>query len=226
MTLSEIFCHNFPSIGISAPHYSPEEISRLQNLLCKFVDEISLFNKRMNLVAADSSEQIAKNHVLDCLAAVPILKQKIFLQKTEIKVADLGSGAGFPGIPLAAAFPEIKWTLVERMVKRSTFLQGTVAQLGLKNVEVFQGDFADVPAETFDFATFRAFHPFEESLLKNIFRLLKTHGTVLAYKAKTEKILEEMRDFPQWVSNYKIFPLKCDFLPDHQRNLVVFKKNV
>ena len=226
MTPSEIFCRNFSLIGIASPHYSPDEVARLQSILCKYVEEISLFNKRMNLVAADSPEEIAKNHVLDCLAAIPVLKQKFFFQKTEIKVADLGSGAGFPGIPLAASFPEIKWTLVERMGKRATFLQGTVAQLGLKNVEVFQGDFADVSPDTFDFAIFRAFHPFEESLLKNIFRLLKNHGTVLAYKAKTEKILEEMQAFPQWVPSYKIFPLQCDFLPDHQRNLVVFQKIV
>lgn len=226
MTVSQIFRDNFPNLGLSSPLYSLEEISVLEKTLCKFVDEISLFNKRMNLVAADSPEQIAKDHVLDCLAAVNVLKSKFFSKKTEIKVADLGSGAGFPGIPLAAAFPEIKWTLVERMGKRATFLQGTVAQLGLKNTEVFFGDFADVTAESFDFATFRAFHPFDDGLLKNIFRLLKKGGIVLAYKARPEKILEEMGAFSATVPSYKIFPLKCDFLPQHQRNLVVFEKNL
>ena len=104
----------------------------------KYAAELNLFNSAYDLVGADSVEDILTKHILDCLAAVPLLKQLIAKTGNPEKphIADVGSGGGLPGIPLAIAFPDARFTLIERMSKRCTFLENCILTLGLKNVEV------------------------------------------------------------------------------------------
>ena len=224
MEIAKLFDEFFPTVGISQPYYTEAEVRFIRTKMCKFVAEVFIFNRRMNLVAAETPEQIAKGHVLDCLAAVEFLQQKILEGEKSFVAADLGSGAGFPGIPLACAFPKVEWTLIERMEKRVTFLMGTVAQLGLTNINVEQKDFLDLPENTFDFVTFRAFRPLGKTIVKGILRLLKPGGTALAYKGKIENILEEMQNVADLLPSYKTFPLNCSFLPGRERHLVTFTK--
>ena len=122
-----------------------------------YVDCVLDFNKTYNLMKAENADEMAVNHLLDSLAALPHIKA-LNLKKTSL--GDIGSGGGCPGIPLAVALPNFKVTLVERMEKRCAFLIQTVKKLGLANTEVLCLQADKVAKESFDIEVFRAFHPF------------------------------------------------------------------
>jgi len=195
----------------------------------KYIQEVLEFNKGYNLMKAEDADELAVNHILDSLAAVPHLKEIISdicatKGQSVLNIADIGSGGGCPGIPLAIAFPEHNFTLVERMEKRCGFLVNAVKVLGLKNVKV-ECKAADlVKPEIFDIEVFRAFHPFELKIINLLFRMLKKGGIIVAYKAREEKILAEMEEIKSVVKDYKRIKITVPFLEDHERNLVVIKK--
>ena len=204
---------------------SQEQINQLET----YIQEVLEFNKSYNLMKALDANELAVNHILDSLVAVPHLKELISTRcqetgKTVIDIADIGSGGGCPGIPLAIAFPQQAFTLVERMEKRCGFLISTVSKLGLKNVKV-ECKAADLVApESFDLEVFRAFHPFEMKIIKLLFRMLKKSGYLAAYKAREEKILAEMEEIKSVVKDYKRIKMTVPFLEDHERNLVIIRK--
>jgi 16S rRNA (guanine527-N7)-methyltransferase len=88
-------------------------------------------NRRLNLTRLVEPEAIARDHLLDALAALPLLDE---LQPRS--AVDLGSGGGVPGMPLALARPDVRWILVDSIAKKADALRGFVAALGLRNVTV------------------------------------------------------------------------------------------
>jgi 16S rRNA (guanine(527)-N(7))-methyltransferase GidB len=105
------------------------------------------------------------------------------------KVADIGSGAGLPGIPMAIAKPDALFTLIEPMERRSGWLQTVVDDLGLKNVEVLRARAEDVQRTDFDIATARAVAALDK-LLKLLTPLIRgsNQKTVLAMKGSRAPI--------------------------------------
>lgn len=186
-----------------------------------YINAVLDFNKTYNLMKADNADELAVNHVLDSLAAVPHIASLI---KPESKIGDIGSGGGCPGIPLAVAFPENSFTLVERMEKRCVFLESAVRKMNLKNVKVLCSQADSVEKEIFDLEVFRAFHPFDKKIVKLLFGMLKKGGHLAAYKARLEKINAEMAEVQVMVPDYKVINLTVPFLEDHERNLVVIQK--
>ncbi|MBQ5490566.1 MAG: 16S rRNA (guanine(527)-N(7))-methyltransferase RsmG [Treponema sp.] len=199
---------------------SEEQFVKLET----YIEEILAFNKTYNLMKADSADELAVNHILDSLAAHAHIKQLIESKPEDAVVADIGSGGGCPGIPLAIAFPNTKFVLVERMEKRCAFLERMVKKLSLTNTKVQCTAAIDVAPESFDVEVFRAFHPFDKKIVQLLFKLLKPNGTIAAYKARSEKISEEMQAVSHLIPSYKKIPLTVPFLEDHERNLVVIHK--
>ncbi|MBP5251874.1 MAG: 16S rRNA (guanine(527)-N(7))-methyltransferase RsmG [Treponema sp.] len=187
-----------------------------------YIDAVLEFNKSYNLMKADSDDELAVNHILDSLAAVPHIKK--IAGESLVQIGDIGSGGGCPGIPLSIAFPQFKFTLVERMEKRCVFLENVIKKLALKNVSVMCVQADSVPPESFDIAVFRAFHPFDKKIIKLLLKLIKKNGTLAAYKARSEKISAEMDSIKMIVKDYEKIPLTVPFLEDHERNLVVIRK--
>lgn len=195
-----------------------------------YIQEILEFNKSYNLMKADNADELAVNHILDSLAAVEHIKNLIatLCEKngsSVLEIADIGSGGGCPGIPLAIIFSEHNFTLVERMEKRCGFLSNVVAKLDLKNVKIECKAADTVQPEIFELEVFRAFHPFDKKIIKLLFRMLKKGGYLAAYKAREEKILAEMEEIKFIVKDYEKIKLSVPFLEDHERNLVVVQKN-
>lgn len=168
-----------------------KDCDALAKRLGKFYDEITLFNPTYALVNASDKELIIR-HLLDCLAPAPIIEKEIGKTDSSVKVADLGSGAGLPGIVLASAFLDWDFTLVERMGRRAGFLRNTLAVLGLsQKVQVLQKDLSEVQNQ-YNMITFRAFRPFKD-IIFDLDRILLPKGKVFAYKSSDENIEQEIQ---------------------------------
>ena len=114
------------------------EKSRQQiQVLSFYVEEIERWNRSFNLVKADGPQLIVK-HILDSLAAL----QEILKIEKRNTVADIGSGAGLPGIPLSIFMPGSRFTFVDRSEKKAAFLKSVSSLLDLRNVEVLQKNLA------------------------------------------------------------------------------------
>ena len=211
--------------GLKKLNINTVDLSTLKIDLEKYINELELFNSAYDLTNAENKDDIIIRHVLDSLSAQNILASLI--NNPETKIADIGSGGGLPGIPLALSLRNYNITLVERMSKRCAFLENCTAILKLKNVSVENLEAERVPANSFDIIVFRAFRPLDKKMIKTLAKMVKPNGYILAYKAKKEKITEEMDAIKNLVTDYTVEPLKVPFLTDdesYQRNLVIIKR--
>jgi 16S rRNA (guanine527-N7)-methyltransferase len=213
--------------GLLALHFSSEEIPVVQEKLEGYIRELMLFNAAYDLVGADNQDQIIVNHILDSLSAWKYIQEMALERQAggqQVLIADIGSGGGLPGIPLAIALPQFQFVLVERMSKRCAFLENCAAVLCLRNVQVENLQAEQVEASSFDIATFRAFRPLDKKMIRTLLRTIKTDGILAAYKAKLESIETEMAGIASIVPEYTIKPLEVPFLKDHQRHLVLIQQ--
>ena len=121
-------------------------------------------NRRVNLTRIVDPAEIETRHFLDSLStAVPLL-DRLLLPGESLRLVDIGSGGGFPGLPLKIAFPALRVTLVESVNKKADFLRDTVSELGLTDVTVVATR-AEIAArdeehrDAYDWATARALGP-------------------------------------------------------------------
>jgi 16S rRNA (guanine527-N7)-methyltransferase len=195
-------------------------------LLKKYIGEIELFNPAYGLVGTNDHRELVIKHILDSLAPLGILCSLAGpAGKSALHIADAGSGAGLPGIPLAICLPDHSLTLIERMGRRAGFLRNTIAVLGLSNVTVEETEMEKAAPGRFDLITFRAFRPLEPELVKGLFRLCTEGGTLAAYKGRQEKIDEELNIFTNLSYHWDIYPYKVPFL-DEERRLVTIKEHL
>ena len=228
----------------------PEAIcAELAQKMEAYIKEIVLFNSAYNLTNTSDRDELVVRHIFDSLAAWPkiaelvngpvvsihSLREHSTTENSEttaspVTLADIGSGGGLPGIPLAAVFsllPEfanVRIELVERMEKRCAFLENCAAILGLKNVNVVNSEAERLAAEAYDLITFRAFRPLDKKMTKTLLRIVKPEGFLCAYKAKETSIKEEMTAILSLVPEYKVQPLTVPGLEDSERNLVIISK--
>lgn len=219
--------------GLKAVGIEEEKIPALAEKMEKYIKEIIICNAAFNLTNTSDHDELVTRHILDSLAAYLPLKDLLKgrkealagegdpVQEGALTIGDIGSGGGLPGIPLAAAFPEISFTLVERMEKRCGFLQHCKEELGLENVTVLKEQAEFVPQKSFDIVTFRAFRPLDLKMTKKLLRLRKDGGILAAYKAKMENITAEMDGIKKLVPEYKVIELHVPGLEDSERNLVL-----
>lgn len=139
-------------------------------------------NKVMNLTAITEFDDVLIKHYLDSLSI-----STLSVLKDGIRVLDLGTGAGFPGIPLAIAFPNVSFVLMDSLNKRINFLQQVIDKLGLKNVTAIHGRaeekaFDKVYRETFDIVTSRAVANIN-TLSEYCIPFVKKGGYFISYKS-------------------------------------------
>ena len=155
-----------------------------------YIAELELWNPTYKLVGAHGNDLITK-HIIDSLSAVPVIQEHLEAIGSDATIADLGSGAGLPGIPLAIALKEYHVTLVERMERRVGFLRNALAACRLTGrVEVLDKDLKDV-SQSFDLITFRAFRPLSD-ILDLVSPILSPGGVVCAYKGQAEALAGEL----------------------------------
>ena len=154
-----------------------EQISKFE----RYLELLLEWNEKFNLTAITEKDEIEEKHFLDSLE---LLK---FFKIENKNLLDVGSGAGFPGIPLAIAEPTSKVTLLEANGKKVSFLQFAVKELNLPNVEIIQGRAEELnKREQFDIVTARAVKELN-ILLEISFHLIKVGGCFIAYKGPNVK---------------------------------------
>jgi 16S rRNA (guanine527-N7)-methyltransferase len=177
---------------------------------------IETWNERLGLVSLHDPDELVTKHLLDSLAPIRVLEELGFAS-----FADLGSGAGFPGVPLALAFPQAHAVLVERMERRALFLETTLAELGRGDVTVLQRTFEEVK-ERFDLVTFRAVSALDLTLVKKLRRLLNPGGVIASYKGRREVVDAELASLGPLAEGARVVPVNVPFL-DEERHLVILE---
>lgn len=124
-----------------------------------YLDLLLRWNARINLTAVRDPKEIVTRHFGESFFAAERLGE----QEREMAVIDLGSGAGFPGLPFAMLAPRAQVTLIESSGKKSAFLNEVISALRLKNAEVFAGRAESYPAQG-DLVVMRAVEKFSQSL--------------------------------------------------------------
>lgn len=214
--------------------YKESQIEQLD----RYVQELLLWNKKLNLIGPNQQDLVSR-HLLDCLSPV-----KIFQGMNFERMADVGSGAGLPGIPLAIFLPDKKVTLIERSRKRCGFLRNVIILLGLQDrVQVVEETLEQVSAaaviketegdtpdqvEGFDLVVFRAFRELGD-FAALLLGLLKPGGVLGAYKGRREQIDLELKwiqesDCRSDVADTKVDPLDVPGL-NEERHLLRIQKS-
>lgn len=193
----------------------------------RYYELLTEWNSFMNLTAITELQEVLKKHYVDSISlikAVPDLSEKKY------SIIDIGTGAGFPGIPLKIVFPDLEITLLDSLNKRVLFLKEVIDQLGLLGVTAVHGraeDFAKPGdlRESFDFCVSRAVANLA-TLSEYCLPFVKKEGFFISYKS--EKIAEEYENAREAIRQTGgKYESQIEFmLPNSEiyRNLFVIKK--
>ena len=179
----------------------------------RYISEIELFNPIYKLVSYQDKDELIIRHILDSLAGV-----KVFEALEGSSIADLGTGAGFPGVVLAIMLDR-PIVLVERMKRRVDFLKNVILRCNLKNVRIVSKDVSEVE-ERFDIVTCRAFHPIFD-IIDDVDRILSPNGVFAPYKGKKSYLYSEIENLSNW--DVSITNLHVPFL-DEERIIALMRK--
>lgn len=176
--------------------------------LAVHTSELIKWNRKMNLTAITTPRDIAIKHVLDSLVPAPLIPD-------QSRLLDIGSGAGFPGIPLKILKPSLSVLVIDSVRKKANFLKHVLRVLSLENIEALQiraENLAQEPrfANSFDVIVSRALSNLT-SFVNSALPLLAPRGTILAMKGKVHaKELDDTRanalkdPYSLEVANYKL----------------------
>lgn len=150
---------------------------RVRAAFDRYAEMLTERNEKVNLTAITDPDEVRVKHFTDSLAAIDLIK-------TGATVLDIGSGAGFPGIPLKIARDDISVTLLDSVNKKVAFMNDVIADLGLKNIEAVHARIEDFPHKgEFDVAVSRAVAELT-TLAEYALPFVKVGGTFVAYKSE------------------------------------------
>ena len=153
----------------------------------KYYEMLVEKNKVMNLTAITEKDEVIEKHFVDSIAVIPYLREMGILDNNKLSIIDLGTGAGFPGIPLKIMLPDIKFTLLDSLNKRVGFLNEVISELNLSDIITIHGraeDYAQdkLYREKFDIVTSRAVANMS-TLSEYCLPFVKESGYFIPYKS-------------------------------------------
>ncbi len=203
-------------LNISLSKVQLEQFYNYMNLLIEW-------NNKINLTAIIEPEEIICKHFVDSLTVI----EKI---KNDTKIIDVGTGAGFPGIPIKIALPNVKVVLLDSLNKRINFLNEVIEKLNLENIETVHGRAEDYGRdekfrENFDYSIARAVAPLN-ILTEYLMPFVKKDGKCICMKGPN--VMEEMKSSKNAIKilggdeivNKEIIIPNTDI----KRNIIVIKK--
>ncbi|MDP1609647.1 MAG: 16S rRNA (guanine(527)-N(7))-methyltransferase RsmG [Sulfuritalea sp.] len=194
----------------------------IQAKLLAYIALLKKWNATYNLTAIRDEKDMVTQHLLDSLSLLPAL-EKSMLEKSAVATrrwADVGSGAGLPGIPLAIARPDFDVTLVEAVEKKSAFQRQAKIELGLTNVAIHGGRVEDMAGGAFDAVVSRAFADLAD-FIRLAGHLPAPGGRLYAMKGQAPE--EEMKRLPPGWTVRDCLRLSVPGL-DAQRHLIVLER--
>ena len=184
------------------------------NTFMTYLSELKKWNRAYNLTGLKEDKDIIIKHFFDSLLYLKALPDG------EIKVADIGTGAGFPGIPIKIIRPEIDMYLIEPSRKKSAFLRHIIRQLRLEKIQVIEKRIEEIRlnqelAELVDVAVTRALFSIKD-FMKKASHIVKEGGTLILNKGpKVDEELKKLQDV-----KYEILPINLPF-SDIKRYLII-----
>ena len=198
---------------------SIDDSGEIAGRLERYIDELELWNRKLRLVDATGDELVGR-HILDCLAAVPLARTVL---PEGGSIADLGSGAGLPGIPFAVALPDSAVALIERSGRRAGFLRNCRAVLGLSNVTVCERSYTAASDVRYDLVVARALTAIDDTFVDHLVRMLTDDGHGLLLKGRRERIETELASVATTDALFDIRPLVVPRL-DAERHAVLVSR--
>ena len=170
------FINELNKIGVVLSEHQLNQLDKYYNMLVEY-------NKNVNLTTITEYNQVLLKHFYDSLTLTKAI------ELTNQKICDIGTGAGFPGIVLKIAYPNLEITLVESLTKRCVFLNEVIKELGLEDIKVVNQraeEFSHNNIEYFDIITSRAVAKLN-ILLELSIKSLKIGGYYIALKANVDE---------------------------------------
>lgn len=181
MTPRELLLTGANELGVNL---TPEQV----NSIFVYLTELKKWNRKINLTAIREEQDVIIKHVLDSFSYI-----KGFTPMAGIRLLDMGSGAGFPAIPIKIALPETVVSLVESVKKKASFLRHIVRTLELDDVEVIDKrteELTDSLGSAYDIVTARAFADMYSAILSGT-PFLKPGGLMILSRGPEETITEQ-----------------------------------
>jgi len=212
----ELFIEETKKLGIVL---TDQQLSQLE----KFYELLISWNEKMNLTRITEKEEVYLKHFYDSLT----LYKVIDLQK-DLTLCDVGSGAGFPGIVLKIAFPQLKITLIDSLQKRVNYLNQIIKDLELKDIEAIHTraeDYAKNYREEYDIVTARAVANLRV-LSELCIPMLKVNGYFIAMKSNIDEEKEESKEILKKLDS-NIEYIETFYLPieNSLRNIIKIRKH-
>ena len=212
MAMKRALCEGLPLLGL-------ELSEKTVNQLCAFGEAVVKQNEVMNLTAITEPEKVGRLHLLDSLTLLTLADPK------DKKLIDVGCGAGFPGVPVKIAFPEVRLTLLDSLGKRMNWLAQILPQLDVEAecVTARAEEAVQSRRETYDIATSRAVARLN-ILLELTAPYVKVGGKVLAMKGTAA--MEELEEAKNAISKLGLQLEKVAQFPveDTAHTVIVLKK--
>ena len=202
-------------------HFGFDTTEKQQNQFEKYAELLLSWNEKMNLTAITEIKEIAEKHFADSVSCAPLIKNGS-------EVIDVGSGAGFPGLPVKIVREDIKITLLDSLNKRLNFLEEVIKELGLSNIKTVHARAEDGARdkshrEKYDVVLSRAVAPLP-GLCEYCLPYVKKGGVMIALKGREAENEAGQAEKAIKVLGGELLEIKDAFYKDMEHKIIVIKK--